>query len=69
MKADIQKLYRSLYIKIALQELHITKVSELNEDAFFYATLSSDEFNFTHKKSRNSLESLLSCLRFPVAQF
>ena len=24
-----------------------------------YATLSSDEFNFAHKKSRDSLESLL----------
>lgn len=24
----------------------------------FYATLSSDEFNFAHKKSRDSLESL-----------
>ena len=26
----------------------------------FYATMSSDEFNFAHKKSRDSLESLLS---------
>ncbi len=25
-----------------------------------YATMSSDEFNFAHKKSRDSLESLLS---------
>lgn len=31
MKTDIQELYDSLHIKKALQELHITKISELKE--------------------------------------
>ena len=31
MKNDIQELYDSLYIKKTLQELHITKLSELKE--------------------------------------
>jgi hypothetical protein len=59
LEMDIDYIWNTFGISYSGNKKVMKQFKKISKDLYIYATLSSDEFNFAHKKSRDSLESLL----------